>query len=288
MTNLILCHSALAENPYYLVALGIHIYSIEELCFLLKENACILDDDVLDKELCTFLIEEAEMPVLGKKLRYMLEDGVTAGEFIMTILEDSMLLSGEELSEVRQTLVDSAGLDRNRKHKRRGDNMLRNKKYTLALDEYRYILDSMERDYDRETYAAVLHNMGTAYAGMFLLKEASECFFDSYELSGERESAVSFLLATKACYEPEKYDRLLLRYGFNDEVVREAKRRYEELKTPQKDSPQGRILDKITDLRESGKISEYYRVLDETLHNWKQEYRRTMGVFKTTYQSNIR
>ncbi len=283
MTNLILCHSALAENPYYFVPLGISIYSVEELCYLLKENACILDDDVLDKDLCTFLIEEAEMPVLGKKLQYMLEEGVTAGEFIMTILEDSMLLSEEELSEVRQTLVDSAGLDRNRKHKRRGDNMLKNKKYTLALDEYRYILDSIDRDYDRETYAAVLHNMGTAYAGMFLLKEASECFFDAYELSGERESAVSFLVASKAFYEPEKYDRLLLRYGFNDEIVREARHRYEELKTPESGSPQAKILDRITKLRESGKVSEYYRALDETLHDWKQEYRRTMGVFKTTY-----
>lgn len=283
MTDLILCHSALAENPYYFAALGVNIYSIEELCFLLKENACILDDDVLDKELCAFLIEEAEMPVLGKKLMYMLEEGVTAGEFIMTILEDSVLLSEEELSEVRQTLVDSAGLDRNRKHKRRGDNMLRNKKYALALDEYRYILDSMEREYDRETYAGVLHNMGTAYAGMFLLKEASECFFEAYELSGERESAVSFLLAAKACYEPEKYERLLMRYGFNDEIVGEAEKRYEELKTPDSSSPQGRTIDKITKLRESGKISEYYRFLDETLHNWKQEYRRTMGVFKTNY-----
>ena len=278
MTDLILCHSALATNPYFFVALGVNIYSIEELCFLLKENAYILDEDILDIGLCDFLIDEASMPKLGNKLKGMLADGVSVGEFIMTILTDAVYLNETELSEVRQTLLDSAGLDRSRKHKKRGDNMLKNGKYALALDEYRYILDSMDREYDKETYGKVLHNMGTAYARMFLLKEASECFYEAFELSGERASAVQFLLASKAYLEPDKYDRLALRYGFSEEIKEEADKRFEELRFPDQESKQAKIMDAVLELRESGKVSEYYRVLDETLYGWKQDYRRTMGV----------
>ncbi len=278
MTKLILCHSALATNPYFFSALGLNVYSIEELCFLLKENACILDEDVLDPVLCDFLIEEADMPNLGNKLKEELSEGVSVGEFIMTILEDSMFFNEDELSEVKQALVDSAGLDRSRKHKKRGDNMLRGGKYALALDEYRYILDSIERDYDRELYATILHNMGTAYARMFLLKEASECYNEAYELSGEKESAIQFLLAFRALNGDEKYEKLVLRYGFNDEIRDEAEKRYNEFKEPPKDSPQRIIIDKVQKLRESGKVAEYYNTLDEVLLSWKQDYRRTMGV----------
>ncbi|MCR4654936.1 MAG: hypothetical protein K5770_01685 [Lachnospiraceae bacterium] len=278
MTKLILCHSALAKNPYFFMPLGVNIYSIEELCFLLKENAYILDEDVLDMGLCDFLINEAEMPRLGNRLKDMLEGGVSPGEFIMTILEDSMYLDDEELSGVKQALVDSSGLDRHRKHKKRGDNMLSNGKYALALDEYRYILDAIDRDYDRELYAAIQHNMGTAYARMFLLKEASECFFSAYELSGERESAIQFLLAYRAVNDEEKYERLILRYGFNDDIRNEAEKRYNEMKEPSEGSARKKEMDSLLKLRESGKVSEYYKKLEEILSLWKKDYRRTMGV----------
>ena len=278
MTDLILCHSALATNPYFFVAMGVNIYSIEELCFLLKENAFILDDDVLDPGLCDFLIDEASMPRLGNKLKGMLSKGCSVGEFIMTILEDSAYLDEEELSGVRQTLVDSAGLDRSRKHKKRGDNMLRNRKYALALDEYRYILDSMDRDYDKALYAAVLHNMGTAYARMFLLKEASECFYEAYELSGEKESILQFLLSSKAYMEPEKYNKLVKRYGFNTELREETERRFSEYYSLPAASKQGKLMEELDKLKDAGKVADYYRALNGMLYDWKQDYRRTMGV----------
>ncbi|MBQ7562469.1 MAG: hypothetical protein IJT16_00600 [Lachnospiraceae bacterium] len=276
MSELILCHSALATNPYYFVAFGIHIYSIEELCFLLTENACLLDEDVLDPALCDFLIREAGMPRLGNKLSELLEGGCSVGEFVLTILTDSCYLTEEELLSVKQTLLDSSGLDRNRKHKLRGDNMLKNGKFALALDEYRFVLGSMDRELERETYAGILHNMGCAYARLFLLKEAAECFYDAYNISGEQKSVLQFLLASRFINDEEKYNRLVLRYGFNEEIKEEADRLYKEFSKPSERSLQAKILSRLADLKESGKISQYYDALEDVLNDWKKEYRSSM------------
>ncbi len=276
MTDLILCHSALASNPYFFPAFGINIYSIEELCYLLYNNAYLLDEDVMDEEMCDFLIEEAEMPKLGTKLKEMLANRCTLGEYVMTILEDSFYLDKEELKEVKRILLDSYGLDKEKKHKLRGDNMLRNGKYTLALDEYRYIAGIMDKELNKDTYALVLHNMGTAYAGLFLIKEAAECFFDAYELSGERESAVEFLLASRFINDNEKYERIVLRYGFNEDINKEAKNRYEEFSKLTVDSVWGKELKKINDLRESGKSHESDEALNDLIGRWKKDYREGM------------
>ncbi|MBQ8970707.1 MAG: hypothetical protein IJ073_05280 [Lachnospiraceae bacterium] len=276
MSGLILCHSALAKNPYFFVAFGMHIYSIEELCFLLTENAYLLDEDVLDPNLCTFLSEEAGMPKLGGKLSGMLKEGCSVGEFVLTILSDSFYLTEEELQKIKQILLDSSGLDRNRKHKLRGDNMLKNGKYALAIDEYRFILGTMDRELYRETYAEVLHNMGCAYARLFLLKEAAECFYDSYNISGEQKSVLQFLLASRFLNDEEKYNRLVLRYGFNDEIKGEAERLYKEYRTPDEESKQSRILSELKELKESGKIGAYYEKLEDTLGGWKKDYRVSM------------
>jgi hypothetical protein len=35
-------------------------------------------------------------------------------------------------------------------------------------------------------------------------------------------------------------------------------------------------MKRILELRDSGKVSEYYRALEDTLEDWKLEYRRSM------------
>ena len=61
MTNLILCHMSTTERPYNVVGLGINIYSGEELCYLIAQNAHTLDHDFMDERLCDFLDKQLEL-----------------------------------------------------------------------------------------------------------------------------------------------------------------------------------------------------------------------------------
>ena len=283
MSDMILCHYALAKNPYFFVPFGVNIYSIEELCYLLSRDAYLVDDDVKDEKLCDFLINEAGMPELGQRLKGMLHDGSSSGEFVSVILESYPYCTNEELREVRQILVDNAGMDKGRKHKIRGDNMLRSGRYMHALEEYRYILESLDRDkdnYDAQLAASILHNMGTAYARLFQLERASEYYFEAYGISNDRRSLVEYLTAMRVLLKKEQYDRLVLRHGFDDDVVLVVEENVKKYSEPDESFPRIERLNEIKEKKTSGKVSEYYKLIDRTLDEWKQEYKRNMMIGK--------
>ncbi|MCR5734050.1 MAG: hypothetical protein K6G22_05505 [Lachnospiraceae bacterium] len=291
MSDMILCHHALAKNPYFFVPFGVNIYSIEELCYLLANDAYLIDEDVKDEKLCDFLIKEAGMPELGHRLKHMLHDGSSAGEFVTEILESYPYLTDAELRNVRQILVDNAGMDKGRKHKIRGDNMLRAGRYMHALEEYRYILESLDKNAadpaddlkrtgDDELYAKILHNMGTAYARLFFLDRASECYFEAYEISHDRSSLVGYLTAMRVLLKKDQYDRLVLRHGFDDDVVDEVEKNVSRYSEPDESSERAERLREIREKKDQGKVTEYYRLIDRTLDEWKQEYKRSMMISK--------
>ena len=89
MSNVILCHGKLAEKPYMVVGLSINVYSIEELCYLIAQNAHTLDSDFMDERLCVFLDEQLHMKQLALKLREILKRCGGLGEFVVTILSES-------------------------------------------------------------------------------------------------------------------------------------------------------------------------------------------------------
>ncbi|MCR4740977.1 MAG: hypothetical protein K5886_12060 [Lachnospiraceae bacterium] len=286
MTDMILCHHALAKNPYFFVPFGVNIYSIEELCYLLSTDAYLIDEDVKDEKLCDFLIYEAGMPELGEQLKEMLNEGTSTGEFVSAILESYPYCTKEELRDVRQILVDNAGMDKGRKHKIRGDNMLRAGRYMHALEEYRYILDRMDQEdkgngfHDDELYAQILHNMGTAYARLFLLERASECYYEAYGISHEKRSLIEYLTAMRVMLKKEQYDRLVLRHGFDDDVVDAVEENVNKYSEPGEGSERLKRLEELKEKKTSGKVSEYYRLVDRTLEEWKQEYKRSMMIGK--------
>ncbi|MCR5108080.1 MAG: hypothetical protein K6B28_07940 [Lachnospiraceae bacterium] len=276
MSNMMLCHSALAKNPYFVATFGVNIYSIEELCYLLVKNAYLVDEDLMDEKLCDFLENEAGMPELGARLKEMLIRRCSVGEFVTEIIIEGDYCTEEELSEVRQTLVDNSGMDRSRKHKIRGDNMLKAKRYTHALDEYRYILENMEKDSDEILYSEIMHNMGTAYARLFFFERAAECFYKAYETGNKRVSLIHYLTAMKIIMDKEQYDRLILRYGYEDDVVEEVEGIIKKFKVPDITNEGTKQLDTLKEASESGKVSDFYRLMDETLDSWKRDYRRSM------------
>ena len=147
MSDLILCTGKLAENPYYIVGLGMNIYSIEELCFYLVRNAYIIDNDIMDEKLCDYIKDELLLPDLSYALKSLLSRKVSLGEFVSTILEMTGYIDEEELRKVKQILVDNASLSFSEKRKKRADNLLMSRKFTRAIDEYQYILQNFLNRY---------------------------------------------------------------------------------------------------------------------------------------------
>ena len=271
-----MCLGTLSTTPYFLSGLGVNIYSMDELCYYLCINAYILDNDLIDVRLCDYMRDNLGMPELAAKLRGMIKEGKTLGEMVTTILIDTRYCNEEEIAKIKQILVDNASLSFAAKRKVRGDNLLCANKYPRAIEEYQYVLSVLNKEEEPELYSSILHNVGCAYSMMFLLEKARDYFKQAYEIDGARESLVMYLVCLRFTAKKEEYDRIVVKNGYDERVALDAVRIVTSAREAKINTPYGDAMEEILELHDSGKVSEFYRALDNTLENWKLEYRRSM------------
>ena len=76
----------------------------------------------------------------------------------------------------------------------------------------------------------------------------------------------------------EQYEKLLLRHGYEEDFLAKVDKRMEQGRFGAEHSPYREAMEKIKGLKGSGKITDYYKAIDETLRDWKQEYRKSMNA----------
>lgn len=276
-SELYLCLGTLSTTPYFLSGLGVNIYSMDELCYYLCVNAYILDNDLIDVRLCDYMRDNLDMAPLAAKIRKMIKEGRTLGEMVTTILIDTRYCNDEEIARIKQILVDNASLSFAAKRKVRGDNLLCANKYPRAIEEYQYVLSVLDREEEPELYSSILHNVGCAYALMFLLDKAADYFKQAYETDASRDSLVLYLVCLRLTAKKEEYDRIVVKNGYDERVALEAVRIMTSAREAEVSTPYADAMKNILELHEAGRISEFYAGADTTLEDWKQEYRLAMS-----------
>ena len=277
MSNVILCRGHIATIPYSVTGIGINVYSAEELVYVISQNAHTLDRDFMDEKLCVFIDEQLGLKQLGDALKEIIRKPGSLSDFVSLILDEIDYLDAIEVKNIKQILVESAGLSPARKHKSRGDNLLKSRKYQRAIDEYLGTLEKIDKDSDPLLYGAVLHNLGTAYAKLLLYKKASEFYLEAYNYNVDEESLILHLVCCSLYMKKEAYNKMLLRFGYPERIVKEVDLRimgkgdYEA-----SNNPYAKDLRFLKDLKNSGQIARYYDQVDEVLYAWKQEYRKNM------------
>lgn len=275
-SELYLCLGTLSTTPYFLSGLGVNIYSMDELCYYLCQNAYILDNDLFDFRLCDYIRDNLEMEEVAEHIRQMIRDKKTLGEMVTTLLTITKYCDEDEIRHIRQVLVDNASLSFAAKRKVRGDNLLAANKYTRAIEEYQYVLAGLSKEEEPELYSAILHNMGCAYAHMFLLEKAADYFKKAYMLDNDRESLIMYLISLRLTSSKEDYDKVIVKNGYDDRISLEAVRRLTSAREADIETPYGKSMLQLLDLHDEGKISEYYKMIEAMLEAWKLDYRRSM------------
>ena len=253
-----------------------NVYSIEELCYYFVKDAYILDNDIMDLGLCDFIADELELTEIAEALRSLILRGASLGQFVTSLLKMTGYLEEEELLSIKQVLVDNASLSFAMKRKKRADNLLEAKKFTRAIDEYRYMLNRMKKSEDPEMYSLILHNTGVAYARLFMYDKASYYFKEATVLNDDKEILIHYLQSLRMTMKKDAYERFVLRMGYPDSIIREAEERLSLARSEKSDSEYAKEIEEIRELRSDGHISEYYNRIDETFVKWKLEYRDRM------------
>ena len=103
--GLILCSNREVKHPYYIEELGIHIYSIEELCYIIYEYPMLVMDGFVTDKLKTFLTDELCMGMFIVQNERGRTYQQTDQEFLLSVLEYSGYLSQIELSKYRSKIA---------------------------------------------------------------------------------------------------------------------------------------------------------------------------------------
>ena len=178
MSELILCDGRIAAMPFYIESAELNSYTMEELCYYIRHNLYNLDQDLMSEDFILFLEHELGKTELAGELRQVRRRENAAYPFYMTILLACGYLNREELQECDAVLKGLRNKSAFQCRKIRADHYLKREMYARAITEYRMLLQSEERRKEPNAEIGnVWHNLGCAYAGLFLFAEAEECFF---------------------------------------------------------------------------------------------------------------
>ena len=189
MGEFILCREQTALHPFFHETLSVHLYTIEELCYYMETNLFLLDKNFIGEPLFAWLKEELGLVGLSGRLRQIYQKSRDVYVCVEMIFQESGYYSGAELRELSALLERMRGKTEMECRKMRADRLLAAKKYRQAVYTYLELLQPEHTArMTEELQGNLMHNLGVAYARLFLFKEASEMFSEAYR---KRKSEVS-------------------------------------------------------------------------------------------------
>ena len=258
-----LCTIKVAERPFYISSIGTRIYSIEELCFFLYHNLCLIDENVASNALVEWVRDELGLKTLAKKLSDALErPDRDVSYFILPIFQETGYLPPGESRRVREELTRVQVQPQEERMKTRADYLVKGGRYQAAVFSYREILKNRsESKLGAPFYASVWNNLGCALARQFCFQEAAEAFLNGWKSFQSRELMRKYVSTLPLFLSQEEYRKKLEEFGA-DRVLTGKIQEYNTAAAK-------KALEKSAQYRDSQKESAV--VLEEL----KEEYRRS-------------
>mgnify|MGYP004525358475 FL=1 len=273
MGKIILCRGQRTDKPYVTPQTDIKLYSAEELCYYIYNNIYLIGQDLIDDNLIEFLqaVGEGELAARVKKLK---ESGASLAQILVTILKSIDYYSVAEIEQLKEILNTLGKQSVCERLKARGDGYLNAKFYFAAISCYESIIkDYKGKDLLAADYAKVYHNLGTAYARMFMYEKAVEYYDEAYRLGQHGESkkcSIAASIMAKKDKEPVNVDVQ------EDEYV--VQRELETLMDNARYSDEYRELEDIDRLKGDGNLTQFNQAIDAKLTSWVANLKRYVTI----------
>lgn len=279
------CVGDYAKSPYILKGLGVRVFCMEELCYVLKENAFLLDAELMSDALLNWIRQECNLPELARELYPMMRQG-SLSAFVTMLMEYVGFYGIWDIRQAEQTLKKGAGLNMFEKYKARTDNLVQKKKYVTALAEYEQLLqkwDSKEETTEGtgsrnvELKARLLHNKGVVLTRLMMYREAADCFHAAFEADKSQESYRAYLAAKRMELEEGDYIEFVARLEDSLDASLEVERTIEQLNKDWQLEVDDAILKQRIQWRECGEKQKYYDENERLTQALKGSYRSCVG-----------
>lgn len=278
-----LCVGEYSTTPYQIPGIGVSIHCLEELCFCMKENAFLLDDAIMNRELTDYLEAKLGEKELGRELWKMVTRQCTLENFCGLILEYTGLYSAKEVKQTLEVLRGSEGLSGLEKLKKQADFLLDKKKYAAAIRAYDGILEEWNSPEMQRTNpapsmkAAICHNKGVALAGMMLYEQAAYMFQQAFSLEGDREECKAFLAAKRMMLSEEEYIQFAASFPEYYEETIALEKTMEKIRESYVGSMANAMLAERQSKRQGTDKQKYYQENDTLPEYLKMSYRNNVS-----------
>ena len=273
-----------ATTPYYFKKLDIMVYTMEELCYVLKREAFLLGNEIMEDELVSFVGEECGLDELAGELRVLIHQKGTLSNFVCMIQRYIGFYDDEEIHRMEETLKMGSGMSDYEKKKLQIDYLVEKKRYSAAGDAYDGLLKELYQlpaellaSHSRVT-AGILHNKGVAFAGLMRYDEAGDCFLKAFEINGDKESFMAFLGAKRLTLSQTEYVALVSEYKKQYEDCLAFEKGFERLNEAWQQTKEYHQLKELQGLRAMGEQNKYYRESEKVVTQLKNRYRSSVGV----------
>jgi len=275
MGGLFLCHGKLAKIPFLVEGTHTNIYSLEELCYYIKHNIYLIDEEILSEELCDWIEEALDKGKLAAKIRDFIGKPDGLKKLLRAINQETGYYPVEEVQRLVDILVATEGQTKEARLKCKGDSYMANRQNKRAIQIYSEILRNAPVDWPREHQAAIWNNIGAAYAGLFLFPRAAEAFRKSYDLEPAEETCMNYLCAQRFTTPVDTYARVIEDEDIDPQIVVRFEKLLAEINESEKESSMRKRISAAEKDRREGRITKSCREFDEIVNEWKKEYRDT-------------
>lgn len=283
MNRVLVCIGATAQKPFYFEKVYTNLYSIEELCFVLHENAFILEDDIMTKDLVKWIDTECKLPELADDLYPMINHNAGVSAFVGRILEYVGYYPADEIEKTETILKNNISLSVFERWKAKGDYLCENGHYILAIMEYDNIITKMDEQ-DPGLKSRVYNNMGVAYMALKLYSFAEEQFMNAYRIDGNEDALRHYLASSKLHLSSDDFFGMVTDMEINSEIVTSVLNNISDLANEFEDSSEANNLQCLFYKKNSQDAQAYYDKITEITDELKAGYRES--VKDTVWRAN--
>lgn len=278
------CVGRYASTPYCVPGIEINVSSMEELCFVLKENAFLLDFSVMNDQLLDWIERECGLKELAKALHSMVHKKGSLSAFVTAILSFTGLYDGQTVAETEQVLKQGAGLSSIEKKKSQVDYLVKKKKYILAVRGYDSLIQKWQENVEEgevlpaaECLASIWHNKGVALAGLMIYEKAAECFLTAYDMEERRDFYRDYLAAKRLALNESEYVSFVAENTERYELTLELEKDMERLTQEWEQQPEYLRLYAHSELRTGDRKQKYYEENERLTQTLKDSYRKSVA-----------
>ncbi len=277
MGELLLCNQEMAAMPYYLESISLNVYSMEEICYYIENNLYLLDTDFMDMELCSWVEQELGEKQLSEQLKNVIYQNGSLDKFVSLILQSCCYCSKETEAHIMAVLSEMQSKSAFECGKIRADRFMENQRYYNAVMEYRRLLQMEEENKKQpELSGNIWHNLGTAYARLFLFQDAAECFLSAYSRNQNKESLLAAMAAFRCGNDIDGLEKMQKAYGISMEELHEITEGWTQISRSTEITEFEQQIDMLFE-GNSDSEEEKQQIL-EILENWKTEYKKNCGM----------